>query len=255
MKTKLGLLLVCVLCAFSCMSTDVIKGNRNVVTKTIAVDNFTEIYLGSNIETKKLGDLLSSSNQCGFNYTQTTGDATLEVRIDENLFDLLEIEQDNGKLTIRSKNDRIQLRPSQFSITGSSKDLRKVGISGCMDFIADSPVHFQDVSFNVSGVGNLKLSDLTADKVRCDLSGVGKVYLTGQIKEGEFGVSGVGHIYAFDCPIEKLECDVSGVGGMEVNVTKHLDANTSGVGSIKYKGNPESLNKSATGVGRVKQVD
>lgn len=226
-----------------------------MVTKTIPVDNFMEIYLGSNIETKKIGDFLSSNDHCGFNYTQTTGEATLEVMIDENLFDLLEIKQDNGKLTIQAKNDRLQLRPSQFSIKGSSNDLRKVSISGCMDFIADSPVTFEDISFNVSGVGNMKLSNLDGGKVRCDLSGVGKVYLTGQIKEGEFNVSGVGHVYAFDCPVENLECNVSGVGGMEVNSTKRLKANTSGVGSIKYKGNPEDLSKSATGVGSVKQVD
>ena len=56
-------------------------------------------------------------------------------------------------------------------------------------------------------------------------------------------------------PVEDLECEVSGVGGMEVNATQKLDASTSGVGSVKYKGNPEHTQKSASGVGKIKQAD
>lgn len=42
---------------------------------------------------------------------------------------------------------------------------------------------------------------------------------------------------------------------MEVNATQKLDASTSGVGSVKYKGNPEHTQKSASGVGKIKQAD
>lgn len=250
---KLSLLLLCVLCAFSCMSSDAVKGNGNIITKTIPVDNFTELQLGSDIEAKQMGNPFSSKNFPVFNYTQTSGSSSLQVTMDENLFDLLDIDQANGELTIRAKHGKI--RPSQLIINGSSEGLQKVNVIGCMDFVAESPVHFGNVSFGVSGVGDMKLSALSAENVQCSLSGVGKVFLTGQIKEGRFNVSGVGHVYAFDCPTEKLECNVSGVGSMEVNATQSLDANTSGVGSIKYKGNPEKLRESATGVGKVKQVD
>lgn len=251
MKTKISLLLLCVLCAFSCMSSDAIKGNGNIITKTIPVENFTELRLGSSIETK--GNPLSSKNAPTFNYTQAPGSSSLEVTMDENLFDKLSIEQNSGRLTIRAKEGKI--RPTQLIINGSSSDLKNVSVSGCMDFVAESPVNFEDVSFDVSGVGDVKLSALSSDKFRCGLSGVGKVYLTGQIKEGRFDVSGVGKVYAFDCPVEDLKCSVSGVGGMEVNATESLNANTSGVGSIKYKGSPKELKKSASGVGSIKQAD
>lgn len=251
MKTKISLLLLCVFCAFSCMSSDAIKGNGTIITKKIPVENFTELRLGSKIESK--GNSFSSKSTPRFNYTQTTGSSSLEITMDENLFDNLVIDQKDGRLTIRG--ERGTLRPTQLIINGSSSDLKDVSVSACMDFVAESPVNFEDVSFDVSGVGDVRLSALSSDKFRCGLSGVGKVYLTGQIKEGRFDVSGVGHVYAFDCPVENLKCGVSGVGGMEVNAAESLNASTSGVGSIKYKGHPKELKKSASGVGSVKQVD
>ena len=101
----------------------------------------------------------------------------------------------------------------------------------------------------------MKLADLSCDTFKVAISGVGNIYLNGNIKKGKYSVSGVGHVYAFDCPVEDLECEVSGVGGMEVNATQKLDASTSGVGSVTYKGNPEHTQKSASGVGKIKQAD
>lgn len=102
----------------------------------------------------------------------------------------------------------------------------------------------------------MKLADLACDTFKVAISGVGNIYFEWETsRNGKYSVSGVGHVYAFDCPVEDLECEVSGVGGMEVNATQKLDASTSGVGSVKYKGNPEHTQKSASGVGKIKQAD
>lgn len=253
MKMKISLLILSILCAFSCMSSDAVKGNGTIVTKTIPVENFTEVDLGSDIEAKQFGNPFSSKDFPVFNYTQNSGTASLKITMDENLFDHLAITQKDGKLKIRGKNGKI--RPSQLTIYGTSQDLRKVLINGCMDFIAGTSVNLNKAYLSISGVGNVKLSALTCDDFKCDLSGVGKLYLTGKIKEGDFNVSGVGRVYAFDCPVEHLKCDVSGVGSMEVNATQSIEANTSGVGNIKYKGTPEEVNQSTSGIGKVKHVD
>lgn len=253
MKAKISLLIVGILCTLNCMSADVIKGNGTIVTKTIPVENFTEVDLGSEIEARQVGNPFSSKEFPVFNYTQNSGSASLKITTDENLFDHLAIIQDNGKLKIRGKSGKI--RPSQLTIYGTSQDLQKIHINGCMDFIAGTSVILNKAYLSISGVGSVKLSALTCDNFKCDLSGVGKLYLTGQIKEANFNVSGVGRVYAFDCPVEQLKCDVSGVGSMEVNATQSIRANTSGVGSIKYKGNPEKVNQSASGIGKVKRID
>ena len=166
----------------------------------------------------------------------------------------IRIENKDHKLIIKAKSGK-KICPTHLVLNTSSKNLKEAGISGSIDFIADQPLQLTNTSFYISGVGDVKLADLSCDTFKVAISGVGNIYLNGNIKKGKYSVSGVGHVYAFDCPVEDLECEVSGVGGMEVNATQKLDASTSGVGSVKYKGNPEHTQKSASGVGKIKQAD
>ena len=242
MKTRI--IYLCLLVIFSttgCISKNArkgINGNKNIVTRTIQVDDFEEIHLGSNIESAKSINPFNKKNRAICNYTQTDGASSLEISMDENLFDLLDIENKDHKLIIKAKSGK-KICPTHLVLNTSSKNLKEAGISGSIDFIADQPLQLTNTSFYISGVGDVKLADLSCDTFKVAISGVGNIYLNGNIKKGKYSVSGVGHVYAFDCPVEDLECEVSGVGGMEVNATQKLDASTSGVGSVKYKGNPE----------------
>ncbi len=258
MKTRI--IYLCLLVIFSttgCISKNArkgINGNKNIVTRTIQVDDFEEIHLGSNIESAKSINPFNKKNRAICNYTQTDGASSLEISMDENLFDLLDIENKDHKLIIKAKSGK-KICPTHLVLNTSSKNLKEAGISGSIDFIADQPLQLTNTSFYISGVGDVKLADLSCDTFKVAISGVGNIYLNGNIKKGKYSVSGVGHVYAFDCPVEDLECEVSGVGGMEVNATQKLDASTSGVGSVKYKGNTEHSQKSASGVGKIKQAD
>ena len=254
MKTRI--IYLCLLVIFSttgCISKNArkgINGNKNIVTRTIQVDDFEEIHLGSNIESAKSINPFNKKNRAICNYTQTDGASSLEISMDENLFDLLDIENKDHKLIIKAKSGK-KICPTHLVLNTSSKNLKEAGISGSIDFIADQPLQLTNTSFYISGVGDVKLADLSCDTFKVAISGVGNIYLNGNIKKGKYSVSGVGHVYAFDCPVEDLECEVSGVGGMEVNATQKLDASTSGVGSVKYKGNPEHTQKSASGGGKI----
>jgi hypothetical protein len=43
---------------------------------------------------------------------------------------------------------------------------------------------------------------------------------------------------ALDLEVKKMDISLSGAGSAKVFVTGHLDASISGMGSIRYKGNP-----------------
>jgi hypothetical protein len=47
---------------------------------------------------------------------------------------------------------------------------------------------------------------------------------------------------------------MSGAGSAEVNVSKQLDVNISGVGVVSYKGEPEVLRKRISGAGKIEQM-
>lgn len=254
MKTRILWIAVCSLwCTLSCFATEKIKGDGNIITRTIPVEDFDRIVLGDNIEPK--GNPFGGKKKYPtFNYMQTLGTASLQITMDENLFSVLDIIQTKGEIKIQTKNNRVKIQPTQLKISGSSRELSYVGISGCMNFISENQLKSDKLEMAVSGVGDITIEDFTCDELSCNVSGVGNIYLSGKVKSARYGVSGVGKVYAFDCQVENLRCDVSGVGGMQVWATESLKANASGVGGIKYKGDPKTeLN--ASGVGSIKQVE
>ena len=261
MKMK-HVLLAGLLLGFACLcrasgNEEKIKGNGNIITRTIPVEDFRTLNLGDQINA---GRTLSSLNffvkkkAPVFNYMQTLGAATLQITTDENIFDELEIEQKDGKLYIGGKNNRTKLFPTYFVANGSSSGLEKINLSGCMHFLSESLFQNPSLTIRLSGVGNVKIDDLNCDTLKCDVSGVGNLYLTGKAEEASLDLSGVGHVYAFDCRIKDLECDLSGVGSMEVQATEQLRGNVSGVGKLRYRGDAETHTR-CSGVGRIKRVD
>jgi hypothetical protein len=69
-------------------------------------------------------------------------------------------------------------------------------------------------------------------------------------------MSGAGNYNGFELKSEKAKVDMSGVGNVRVYVTKELNASASGVGSVRYKGNPESITKNSSSfLGSIKPGD
>ena len=137
MKTKLVAVIALIFCAFMAEASKV-EGNGNIITKEISVDNYSEIELGGNIEYSGNNFWGNRSNKKFpvFKYTHGRS-ASLKITIDENLFPLLSIKSNNGRLAIRIQ-DGTRIKPTQYVIEGSSKTLKYLKTSGPMDFEAQN---------------------------------------------------------------------------------------------------------------------
>lgn len=258
MKTKIiGLIGFILLSITTSYATERIKGNGKIETRTIQVDEYDQLILGQGIEFQGMSGLNFKKNKKNrypsCNYSQTAGKATLEISLDENLFSWLIVDQKDGKLWIKAEND-IQLKPTQMIINGSSKELKNVVVSGCMDFRNKGSLSSGELRLSVDGVGDIILKDISVENLTSNVSGVGNIHLSGQADKGNYYVSGVGKIFAYDCNVKELKCEVSGVGRMEVRASEKLNAGTSGVGGIKYKGNAE-VDSWSSGIGKVKSAN
>lgn len=261
MKTKLVWLVSLLMgCASLCLASEKgekIKGDGNIVTRSIPVEDFRVLLLGKQINPYRgtgWTKLFSKKNKPAFHYMQTLGAASLLITMDKNLFEELEIEQEKGTLRIGAKDKNAKLYPTCLVISGSSSRLEKVRVSGCMNFVSESLLQTPSLTINIVGVGNVHMDELACDTLSCTLRGVGNFYLTGKAAQASFDLSGVGHMYSFDCQVKDLECHLSGVGSMEVNATEHLHGHVSGVGKLKYKGDAQA-STSCSGVGRIKHVE
>jgi hypothetical protein len=172
-------------------------------------------------------------------------------------------------------------------------EIEALSVSGSGDLIGQGKFTAKDLDLNVSGSGSLTLEvdatgDLEADvsgsgdldvKGKCrrfdsDVSGSGDVQLTLNITEtADFGVSGSGKIVASgtshdvkasisgsgkvlaaDMETSRCEVRISGSGDVEIGVKDELDANITGSGTIRYRGNPNKVNSHSSGSGHVRKM-
>ena len=236
MKTKLVAVIALIFCAFMAEASKV-EGNGNIITKEISVDNYSEIELGGNIEYSGNNFWGNRSNKKFpvFKYTHGRS-ASLKITIDENLFPLLSIKSNNGRLAIRIQ-DGTRIKPTQYVIEGSSKTLKYLKTSGPMDFEAQNAfsedqleikisgssdvkfphnVKLRLGEFSVSGSGDLVFEDLDCKNLTSKVSGSGDITLKGKADEARYSVSGSGDIKAYDLSVNDLSCSVSGSGDARV---------------------------------------
>lgn len=84
-----------------------------------------------------------------------------------------------------------------------------------------------------------------------ELIGVGDFNLSGDDQEElTINVTGVGNIKAFDMKVGTCTITFTGVGDCEVHVIDELTVTLSGVGNIYYKGTP-TINSTITGTGEL----
>ena len=219
---------------------NVVKGNHQIVNKTIAIDDYDEITL---------------SVPADVVYRQISQDEPfLQVTVDENILPFVDISVRGKRLTIKSE-DNVNLHPSRFVIYTNSRSLGKVSVIGSGDVSLEKAVNARDMKISVTGSGDLKTDSLYCENIDVSITGSGDVNLKGAATNAKYSITGSGDIQAYDYLVEKLDCQISGSGDIQAYVVANLIARISGSGNIRYKGNPESVDTKVTGSGDIRRVN
>ena len=118
-----------------------------------------------------------------------------------------------------------------------------------LGYIAD----FNDqnnVRIKISGASEAKIN-LNARETEIELSGNSKLKISGNSEKMNADISGASMLDAFNFNNEIIRAEVSGAGQAKVFAGHELDANVSGSGRIKYRGNPENVKKDESGSGSI----
>lgn len=113
---------------------------------------------------------------------------------------------------------------------------------------------FKSVSADVSGSGQVSVNGTIAGKADFEISGSGKVIASGSAESMSADISGSGKVLGADLVTNIAKIDITGSGDVEITVNKDLDAEISGSGTVRYKGNPARVNSDASGSGSVKKM-
>lgn len=243
----------------SLWAVDHVKGNGNLTSKKISIEDFNAIRFDGVID---------------FNYVQSEAPATIEVTVDQNLHDYVNIEIKDRVLQIGFKGAKVD-HFTKFIVKTNSKWLNEVKVSGNGNFMlnseytgdemiikanANSLVQLKNkvtvgkLNLDVSGSANMVANNIEVDKLECDIDGSGSITLKkGTAKEGDFGIVSSGDLHALGIEIPRIECSVTGNGLAELRPTKNLKANVIGKGKIRYKG-PTAVEQRVIGKGTIEEI-
>lgn len=243
MKTArtLFFLIVAVLAMTSAQTT---YAQQRITTKDYNVSAF------SVIESNVVGNI-------EFTYSPNT---QVEATGNQEFVDNLVIKVENGVLKLSKKNkiDRENFfkrftpsKKSNLKIRIGAPVLTEIRSKGVSDFTAES-IDTDKFSIVSDGVGNVNLKNVTCDELTVRSKGVGNVVLKGKTETLSIKSDGVGDIEARDLTVVDGDIVSTGVGNVTCNVTRNLSIRKSGVGNVRYHGNPTIKSMNASGPGRVK---
>ena len=267
MKTKLSFLLLAVALFLlnGCIPIQIVQGNGNVITREISITDYNILEVGA-------GSL-------EMHYEQSDEAPYLQVRVDENIYDMYEfLVMDGNKLVIRPKKEyrsNHNFKPTEFSIVTNSRELQKAAIAGSCKFYVNSPlttdelklemagsgmallrdtVQVRDMNINMAGSASMQFIALYCEEFDADIAGSGDIKVAGSAHEAEFDIAGSGRVSAFDFQTKRVSASIAGSGDVDISVSEHIELKVAGSGHIRYKGDPTVSSKIA-GSGKAEKVN
>ena len=215
-----------------------LKGNGNVVKEARAISSFNELSIKGVYKV----------------YLEQGNKEAVVVETDENLQEVITVKNKGETLILGWKKGINIKKKTKMNVYVTLKDITKLEIKGVGDVKTSSQLSLQKLDLEVSGVGNTFLN-LECKKLNGDIAMVGNLTLQGKVAEVTLDNNGTGALRAFDLIAQKLAINNSGIGRVEVMAEEEISIVSSGIGSVRYKGNAKTTQLDHRGMGKIKKVD
>jgi hypothetical protein len=212
-----------------------VKGNGNVTTESRPVKAFKKLEINGI-----------------FDVIITQGDVeAVSVETDENLQEFILIEQDGDRLSLNTSSEVNFKKSTKMNVYVTVKSMTHLSSNGIGDVKTENQLNGKKLTVDISGVGDVDLN-MNYGSLEFDYQGVGDVLLKGDVAKVDMDCMGVGNVKAYDLNTKEVKLDQSGVGDTEFFASDAVDIDFSGVGNVRYKGNPASKSIDKDGIGSVK---
>lgn len=203
-------------------------------------------------EAREVGDFDAVSVESGLEAEVRAGDeASVTVRIDANLIDLVETVVEDGTLHIRPIRPGLALRARvEDRVEVVVPRLRALSASGGADLEAEDVLRGM-ASASASGGGDLVVEGIDAQRLDLESSGGGNLRASGRTEALTASASGGADIEAEELSADRARATASGGADIELGEMGSLDAEASGGASICYTGQPEELEGTTSGGGSI----
>lgn len=191
-------------------------------------------------------------------YLEQGSKQSLEIVAKSSTLDEIITEVKDGKLIIRFPNKDYfwkTFQPGEITIHITVPQIDGLGISGSGDIIAEDEIKTKSLEMAVSGSGNIKLSELNAERVKAAISGSGDIIVSGKTAAQDLSVtiSGSGNFKGLEYSSDDVSAKIAGSGNVGVEANKNLYVRLAGSGNVTYKGHP-MIDQSIAGSGSVRSA-
>ncbi len=233
------IMLISGLFLFSCTigGSHVIHGDGNVVTTEHHFENFKKIDI-----TGVFDVILEHGTE-----------PVVTLKTDENLQELIFIEVRNNVLHVGPTEDAIYSH-TDMKLHIVYPSLEQIHVGGACKLRAKNPIYSDKLSFQVSGAADIEL-EVNVDDLQTRVSGAGNLNFSGAAQKHNIMLSGATNLRAKDLKSKETRISMSGAGSAHVHASDRLRASLSGVGSIRYYGNPKETKIDKSGLGSIKAAD
>lgn len=200
-------------------------------TRTYKVQPFTRIYLEGGYKV-----ILEQGSQPG-----------LRIKTDEENFQYIQVNSDSESLSLKITKKHFNFEELILYIT--FKELERLEIHGGISLETKGYVDLKDFYLHVAGGADIEMN-MKANNVRLIGEGGVKIEFDGIANELNASISGAGYLNATNLKTKRTDCKIEGACAASVYATDFLNASISGVGKIRYKGDPK-VYKKVEGLGLV----
>lgn len=210
-------------------------------------------------EVRDLDRFSSLSVATGIQLTLVKGNSH-KAEIEAENIDIEEIvtKIDENRLIVKVKSNKWGMnwwknRKRKVNVTLTYTELDKVSASSGARVVSDDIVSSSSLEFDASSGASINL-EIDGGDVEADASSGSSIKLSGECESLAADVSSGANIKASDLEANRVDSSASSGGTARVWAKEGLYARASSGGSVKYKGNPESLDKKKSSGGSVKQM-
>lgn len=199
-------------------------------TRDYTVNNFTKIRL-----------------EGGYKVFLKQGDKpALKIRAsDHQAFEYFDVSSNFGELEVSMKKNHVFF--DDFTLYITVAELEGIRIEGGVKLETTGSLNVKSLDLKVEGGAKIEL-DVNAEEICATGEGGVLFEFEGVAETLKTRISGAGHIDASELKTKNSTITIEGVGTGSVYATDELWATISGVGKIKYRGEP-NVHKKVDGIG------
>ena len=213
MKNLLVISLISLFALTSC-NWHKIRGNGSIKTETRDVAAFEVITCDGAYEIQ----------------IDCQGKQSLAIETDENLLLLVKTEVHNNTLHVYTKG--MLFPTNRIRIAVSIPNINE---------------------FTSNGSTDGDINNISNNALDIDIHGSGKLHMNGKSGTVKIGTSGSSKIDATSLISENSDIQINGSGNIQVYATNSITVQINGSGTVKYKGDPKSVNQQINGSGRIER--